>query len=143
MTTSQTSRTSPTPEPLRLGLADRFGHGPLDGGWWPRSRDLSVEAADLVDQFPEVRGRIDRLVYSRPVWSTLEHRVTGARGSVKLESFPRDDTHTMVLILASGRTLRLMVVPADTQPGLAAAMLRTAGAEGNSYDADAILRAIG
>lgn len=142
MTTSQTPRTIRAAEPLRLGLADTFGQGPLDGGWWPRSRDLSVEVADLVDQFPEVRGRIDRLVYSRPDWSTLEHRVAVARGSVKLGSFPRDDTHTMVLVLATRRTLRLMVVPADTEPGLAAAMLRTAAAEGNSYDADAILRAL-
>jgi len=89
---------------LRLELAHTFGNGPLDGAWWPHSSDLQQEVGDLVDHFP--RGRIDHLIYSRPDWAAPATRVRTARGSIKIGSFPRDDTHVVLLKLASRQVVR-------------------------------------
>lgn len=40
--------------PLRLNMAEDPGRNRLDGAWWPQTRDLEVELADLVDNwFPD------------------------------------------------------------------------------------------
>lgn len=124
MTTSPTSAAPPTTAPtgdrppLRLEL-HAGAKGSTDGTWWPRSRDLPTEAADLLDHFPESAGRINRLLFSRPDWDNATedghslHRVIARRGPVKIGSFPSDDTHLMILSMASGQRLRLDVVPSD------------------------------
>lgn len=105
-------------EPLRLALHASPNH--LDGAWWPRSRVLATEAAQLVDQFPGSVGRINRLLFSRPDWDDGAtngqglRRIQAGRGPVKVGSFPSDDTHLIVLSMANGRRLRLLVVPSDT-----------------------------
>ena len=72
MTTSPGASTAsdavPARVPLRLELRPLGVPGHVDGGWWPQSRDLQVEAADLVDHFPVEVGRINRLLFSRPDW---------------------------------------------------------------------------
>lgn len=120
-------------EPLRLNLAgEGSDDGPLAGAWWPQSRDLQAEAADLVDHFPEDVGRVNRLLYSRPDWDvTVEggpgvHKIRAQRGPVKVGSFPSDDTHLMVLTMASGRRLKLVVIPSDATPADGAQRLRDA-----------------
>jgi hypothetical protein len=120
MTTSPTQ----TRVPLRIQLAESSGTGDVGGGWWPQSRDLQTESADLVDHFPEAAGRIQRLLFSRPDWDTLPdggrlRAIQAARGRVKVGSFPGDDTQMMVLQLASGRRLRLLVVQGDTEAAAA------------------------
>jgi hypothetical protein len=131
MTTSPTQ----TRVPLRLQLADGpdTGTGTVGGGWWPQSRDLQTEAADLVDHFPAEAGRIQRLLFSRPDWDTLPdggrlRAVQAERGRVKVGSFPGDDTTMMVLQLASGRRLRLQVVQGDAEPVAAQAAMDAAAA---------------
>lgn len=109
--------THPSPSsartPLRLRLDDVH-----QGSWWPQSRDLQVEVRDLLDHFPAYAGRVDRLLFSRPDWDDplLDdgggvRKVRAARGMVKVGSFPRDDTHAMVLTMSTGVRLRLAVVP--------------------------------
>ncbi|MCW2774498.1 MAG: hypothetical protein JWN91_2824 [Nocardioides sp.] len=129
MTTSPTQ----TRVPLRLQLADGPDSGTVGGGWWPQSRDLQTEAADLVDHFPAEAGRIQRLLFSRPDWDTLPdggrlRAVQAERGRVKVGSFPGDDTTMMVLQLASGRRLRLQVVQGDAEPVAAQAAMDAAAA---------------
>jgi hypothetical protein len=106
-------------QPLRLTLRPDAANR-TDGSWWPRSRNLQTEAADLVDHFPVAVGRINRLLFSRPDWETATspdgrgtRRIQARRGPVKVGSFPSDDTHLMVLTMASGQRLRLAVVPSD------------------------------
>ncbi len=108
---------------LRLQLSRSPGQGTLDGGWWPQSRDIEVELADLVDHLPAVIGRVDRALYSRPDWDTQPHSVPVARGRLKTGSFPSDDTHVIVLSLSSGTHLRLLVVPPDHPLGDRAMMI--------------------
>lgn len=148
MTTSPTgSLSSQTPDgrvPLRLRLDNSFQSGPLDGAWWPQSRDLQREAADLVDHFPGLPGRIERLLFSRPDWDAVRgaagaHRIEAARGTVKVGSFPSDDTHVLIVRMSSGQRLRLLVVPADTEPDLAAQVMQQAADDRNTESPTALL----
>jgi uncharacterized protein DUF5994 len=118
--TDTTSTATASRAPLRLRLVEPSSPGRIDGAWWPRSRDLRTEAADLVDNFPVGTGRINRLLFSRPDWDDAVvggrglHRIDARRGPVKVGSFPSDDTHLMILTMASGQRLRLVVIPSDT-----------------------------
>lgn len=137
--------TSPTVElitavrvDLRIRLDNSFSSGPLDGAWWPQSRDLQAEAADLVDHFPHRVGRISRLLFSRPDWDSVAgaptvRKIRAARGIVKVGSFPSDDTHLVVLSMATGDRLRLLVVPHDTAPERAQRIMEQAADDRNTF----------
>ena len=105
-----------------MQLAEPLIGGHVSGVWWPQSRNLQVEAADLVDHFPDQVGHIDRLLFSRADWEDSVvagrgvRRIQARRGPVKVGSFPSDDTHLMILLLASGRRVSLTVVVAATDP---------------------------
>lgn len=107
--------------PLRLQIWDHTQSDSSDGAWWPQSRDLQTEAADLVDHFPVATGRVSRLLFSRPDWDHVPgtpspRRIRAARGPIKVGSFPEDDTHLMTVKLSSGVLLDVRVVPSDASP---------------------------
>jgi Family of unknown function (DUF5994) len=141
MPASPTASTpSPAPServPLRIRLDNSFQSGPVDGAWWPQSRDLQTEAADLVDHFPHLVGRIERLLFSRPDWDAVSgnrgaRQIQAARGAVIVSSFPSDDTHVMIIEMSSGQRLRLLVVPSDTAPELASRVMKQASDDRNT-----------
>jgi hypothetical protein len=121
--------------PLRLELRRVGLPGHVDGAWWPQTRALRVEAADLVDHFPPEVGRVNRLLFSRPDWDDGVvdgrgvRRIQAARGPVKVGSFPRDDTHQMILSMASGRQLRLLVIPSNAEGSEARRLLEASSDE--------------
>ena len=124
--TPTTTGPATAPAPLRLVLSTHPGHGSLDGAWWPRSRNLATELADLVDHFPTSAGRVIRAVYSPPDWLPVSRRVDIARGYIKVGSFPHDDTHVLALRLSTGEVLRLLVVPPGTPADEALAVMKLA-----------------
>jgi hypothetical protein len=146
MTTSPTvSFSSPTPAervPLRLHLDNSFQSGPLDGAWWPQSRDSSNRGR-------RPRGSLSRS--GRPGLAAAVLRSRLGRGqrcpehppdpgrAVKVGSFPSDDTHVMIVTMSSGQRLRLLVVPADTEPGLASRAMQQAADDRNSEGAGTLL----
>jgi hypothetical protein len=84
----------------------------LDGVWWPRSRDLAAELADLVDHFPAHRlGRVVRAHVSRPDWDAELRHVLVRSGYVKVGSLAEDDTHAVHLTTSDRTLLRVLVVP--------------------------------
>jgi hypothetical protein len=89
---------------------------PLDGGWWPQSRNLTVELADLVNSFPD-GGRIVRASFSPPDWDDQPRRVPIARGYVQVGFAPNDDTHVIMLKTSERDELCLLVIP----PGMSEA----------------------
>jgi hypothetical protein len=125
---------------LRLALSDSIGYGGLDGAWWPRSRNLETELADLVQRFPVSVGRIVRAVYSTPDWQPAPRRVRVGDGFVKVGSFPHDDNHRILLRLSNRQILHVMVVPPDSSPTLAVAVMTTATSPGNRDCAATILK---
>ena len=102
--------------PLRLRLGEQSARDSLDGAWWPYSRDLTVELADLVDGFPAELGRAQRVLYSPPDWDVVARRIDVGRGYVKAGCFPHDDTHQLVVQTSHNTRVHLLVVP----PGLTA-----------------------
>jgi uncharacterized protein DUF5994 len=126
-------------DPVRVALSPRPGKATLDGAWWPQSRDLASELADLVDHFPVERGRVQRVLYSRPDWDTQPHRVVVARGLIKVGSYPQDDTHLMMLRMSTRTDLRLLVVPPEHPTGTQA--MRLAADPANRWSATQILAA--
>jgi hypothetical protein len=133
-----TSTSSAPPTPLRLELSAAPGL-PLAGAWWPRSRDLERELADLVDHFPEAAGRVSRAIFSRPDWDTSPRRVEVGRGHMKTGSFPRDDTHVLLVKLSTGRQLTLLVVPSDTAEDVARDLMARAADPTNTLTAVQLL----
>jgi hypothetical protein len=137
MTTSIPSAPS---TPVRLALAPAPS-APLAGAWWPRSRDLEGELADLVDHFPAEAGRIARAIFSRPDWDTHPRRVEIGRGHMKTGSFPRDDTHVLLVKLSTGRQLTLLVVPSDADADVARDLMARAADPANTATAVELLAA--
>ena len=131
MTASPSTSAPVIRSPLRMQLAASPLVGHRRGLWWPQSRSLQVEAADLVDHFPDQIGHIDRLLFSRPDWddSVVDgrgvRRIRARRGPVKVGSLPSDDTHLMILLLASGRRVSLTVIASATDPLVANGQCRT------------------
>lgn len=128
---------------LRLRLSPSIGQGALDGAWWPYSRDLAVEAVDLVDHFPSGFDRICRVVYSTPDWGACPRRVRAVEGLVNLGSFPDDDTHLVILRSVAAtyrpRPILLLVVPPDVDDRTASHAMRIAATPSNVKSAATIL----
>jgi hypothetical protein len=125
---------------LRLALSASIGRGGLDGAWWPRSRNLETELADLVQRFPASVGRIVRAVYSTPDWQPAPRRIRAGNGLVKVGSFPHDDNHRILLRLSNHQVLHMMVIPHISSPTLAHAAMATAASPSNRDCAATILK---
>ncbi len=112
--------------PLRLQFPDPELKLPLDGAWWPQSRNLTAELADLVDNFPAERGRVVRANFSPPDWEDEPRRVPIARGYVQVGFSPHDDTHVMMLRTSEREEICLLVVPSGMSPEQGEAAMQAA-----------------
>jgi hypothetical protein len=102
--------------PLRLQLNSTMGDGTQDGTWWPQTRDLSIELPDLVDNFPEGYGQVDRIVVARPDWDTAPRQVRVRRGPLEVGPGPRDIAHQILLSMSTRREIALVVTPPERPP---------------------------
>jgi hypothetical protein len=145
MPTSTASAHTTARVPLRIRLRTSPSADRVDGAWWPQSRNLQDEAADLIDHLPVTTGYVNRLLFSRPDWDdgivagSGARRIQAKRGPVKVGSFPSDDTRMMILTMAGGQRLRLRVIPSDADPEEADRLLRgIADASGPGDAGDAV-----
>jgi len=125
--------------PLRLRMGDAPADGGLQGGWWPQSRDLAVELADLVDHFPPDLGRIVCAVVSPADWDLSPRRIPVAHGLVEVGSLPRDDTHLVLLHTTDDAVLRVLVVPPGMTPDQGDEALLAAATPGYAHTAACLL----
>ena len=123
---------------LALGWAEPGGDR-LDGGWWPRSRDLATELADLVDRFPAERGRIVEGLYSAADWEDAPRRIAVRGRSVRVERLPRDDTHVIYLATSNRIVSCLLVIPPAFDDAQGAEALLAAATKGNHHSAGDLL----
>ncbi|WP_141800324.1 DUF5994 family protein [Nocardioides sp. SLBN-35] len=124
---------------LRLRLVEHPGRNRVDGGWWPRSRDLALELADLVDHFPLRFGKVGKVSASRPDWVATPTRVAVADGYVKVGWLPQADSHVVRLKTADRAVLYLLVVPPDFTDAQGAEALLAASTNRNKHCARDIL----
>lgn len=133
---------SPTRGPLRLQMAEHPGRNHVDGGWWPQSRDLAVELAELVDHFPARFGRIVRALVSAPDWDPAPRRIPVAGGYVKVGSFPRDDSHLIHLKTSDRTMLYVLVVPPRFTHSQGDEALLASATAGNAHSATEIFHEV-
>jgi hypothetical protein len=113
MTSTEHAEPMTTRVPLRLRLSDSERPHPLDGGWWPQSRDLEVELAELVNEFPAERARIVKATYSPPDWDDAPKRVTTARGYIDTIGFRQEFSPVLIVTTSERHKLCLLVIPFD------------------------------
>ena len=84
---------------LRLRLKPKAATtGFVDGGWWPRSRDLAVELPGLLAVLAVRLGRIERVSYHLGDWDPIPARLTVEGRVVRLGGYRAQHAST------SGRT---------------------------------------
>jgi len=127
---------------LRLTMGETPGQDRLDGGWWPRSRDLASEFADLVDNFPDQYGRVVRAVYSPPDWDDAPRRVAVRGGNVKVGKFPKDDTHVIYLTTSDRAVYCILVIPSSYDEAQGSEALLASATRGNHHLAGDLLRVV-
>jgi hypothetical protein len=127
--------------PVRLLLSASTRAGRLDGSWWPRSRDLAAEFADLADNLPDRLGRIVNIAFSRSSWDPGPTWLPAGRGRVvRSRAFVGTaDPDRVLLRLDSHRSLALMVVPPGLDASSAERAMAAAASPTNHLSARALI----
>lgn len=129
---------------LRLRLKPKGSlAGYVDGGWWPRSRDLAVELPELVRVLAVRLGRVARVAFPATAWHNPPWQITVDGQPIRLEAFRHQDECVVHVSGPDRRRLTLLVVPQDTT-AIAAhnAMMAAAGRDNIDQPTD-ILTAAG
>jgi hypothetical protein len=117
--------------------------GYVDGGWWPRSRDLLAELPALLEVLAVRLGPVARVAYALGAWDTPPRRtqIDGAR--VRLEGLHSQDRHILHVTGLGHQRISLLVVPADAAENGAHDALMTAAQRGNADGPEQLLAAAG
>ncbi|MGK5499972.1 DUF5994 family protein [Streptomyces sp. URMC 125] len=114
--------------PLRLSLAPAgSAPAPLDGAWWPRSRDLGAELPALTAVLDPLWGRITRVTVNPVHWPVVPRKVPVAGHVVKVGWFlAEQDPHALLLLSYHVGHWNLLVIPPQTNPVSAAWLMAAA-----------------
>jgi hypothetical protein len=124
---------------LRLRLKPKAAAtGFVDGGWWPRSRDLAVELPGLLAVLAVRLGRIERVSYHLGDWDPPPARLRIEGGVVRLGGYRAQHADT-VDVLAARQRVTLLVVPPQTSSQSAHEALMSAGRRGGTDDIEELL----
>jgi hypothetical protein len=128
-TTSDTLRLELDPGPSRSAV--------LDGGWWPRSRDLVAELPGLVHELAATRGTITHAMMNADDWDGPHpRRLPDAGGHVRLGWYTSQPSGLLTLICEVGRDrFDLLVVPVPATAASAAAAMTAAADPGDTRSA--------
>jgi hypothetical protein len=85
--------------------------GWVDGGWWPRSRDLAAELPGLLSVLAVRLGRIERVSYHLGEWGPTLHRISWGGGVVRLEGYRSQRANTVDVLALEQRVTLLVVAP--------------------------------
>jgi hypothetical protein len=128
---------------LRLRLKPKAATtGFVDGGWWPRSRNLAVELPSLLAVLAVRLGRIERVSYHLGDWDPTPARLSVEGGVVRLGGYRAQHAYT-VDVLAARQRVTLLVVPPETSVHAAHDALMTTGQRGNTDNVEALLKSRG
>jgi Family of unknown function (DUF5994) len=123
---------------LQLKPESTVATGFVDGGWWPRSRDLGAELPDLVAALKARIGPVERVSYHLGDWDPTPARLSFEGGVVRLGGYRAQHPDT-VDVLAARQRVTLLVVPPQTSSQTAHEVLMLAGHRGNTNDVEALL----
>jgi hypothetical protein len=112
--------------------------GRVDGGWWPRSRDLAAEVPALQAVVAERLGTVESVSYHLGDWDPAARRIVVHGRTVRLAGY-RTQHPATIDVLGARYRLTLLVVPPETDPAAAGAALAAAGSPGNTDEVEALL----
>jgi hypothetical protein len=114
---------------VRVSLRADAGSGgsPFDGGWFPRSNDLSVELPELIAELDRRGVRIERFTYALDGWLPVPRKLVLQDRIVRTGGFRSMDPQVVCLTWDEGtKRADLLVVPPDTDVLTGARALRLA-----------------
>jgi hypothetical protein len=114
--------------------------GFVDGGWWPRSRDLPAELPALLAVLAVRMGPVEGVSYNLDAWEPAPRRITLDGRLVRLAGY-RSQNPATVDVLSAAHRVTLLVVAPDAAPASAHGALMAAGHRGNTERVDALLHA--
>lgn len=118
--------------------------GFVDAGWWPRSRDLSVELPPLLDVLWTAGRDVNRVLYNLEFWEPVPRHLIVAGRSVRLAGFRQQSPLMIGLMDAWGRErIDVLVVDPDTDRKVALRALTLAGRADGSDRAERIMQLAG
>jgi hypothetical protein len=118
---------------LRLRLKPKAPPtGYVDGAWWPRSPDLSVEVPALTHVLAVRLGPVTRVAYALEVWDTPPRQITVDGTCVRLEGFHSRDQYVLRVTGSDGRRVSLLVVPPEAAATAAHDAMMRAARRGNT-----------
>jgi hypothetical protein len=126
---------APDLQPVRLALGPVLGWGSADGAWWPRSFRLEQEVMPLLAALAPRLGRSIRgLSWDGSAWLRRSLRQPATGSPDRLGRFvcteplvvdvaPADPADVVSNVPFRGSRVRLLVIPPDAEPALAASVL--------------------
>lgn len=128
-------------DPLRLRLKPSApATGVVDGGWWPRSRDLAAEVPALLAALAVRLGTVEGVNYNLDDWGPTPRRITVDGARVRLAGYRSQHPDTIDVYGRRERVTLLVLAP-DASAPVAWAALRAAGRRANADDVGALLLA--
>lgn len=134
---------SPIPLTSRLSLDPMLKRlGVVDGGWWPGSRNATVELPGLVAALNERLGVILRLSVDARDWDEIPRRITVDGRVVRVGRFA-DVNHKIIVTRGQQDHVFLLVIPPDAPTAAAKSALALAASGRNGGRPEEILAAAG
>ncbi|WP_067574128.1 DUF5994 family protein [Nocardia acidivorans] len=91
----------------------------IDGAWWPRTADLTVELPDLLAALRIRVGAVNRIVYDQHTWSSPPWQTIVAGREIRLEPYPFRLPNTLYVIGADATVIVLRVIASSTDEATA------------------------
>jgi hypothetical protein len=127
----------PGTAPLRLETT-QSREGLLDGAWWPRSHDIAAELPALVTELTSRLGPIARVGLDSAAWEELPTRLIIDDRVVHLDAHEVGDG-TALVTCGDGDYFVLLVVPPESEPATARAVMARTVRDGNITEAAQLL----
>lgn len=142
MTSGPHTHTAPHP-PLRLQLKPEGpATGYVDGGWWPRSQDLTAELPALAEALAVSLGRIERVAFALSAWDQTPRRFEVDGYRVHMEGFTYQNQNIIHLTGSNRGRVSLLVIPPEMADAAGQDALETAARRGNTDQIEEILAAV-
>ncbi|GAA3060172.1 DUF5994 family protein [Pseudonocardia yunnanensis] len=114
--------------------------GVVDGGWWPRSRNLAAEVPALLSALADRLGAIEGVSYNPDDWEPTPSKIIAGGGRIRLGGY-RSQRRDTIDVYGRGQLVTLLVVAPEATAPVAQAALRAAGHRGNTDGVEALLSA--